>query len=517
MKKYLDFWRESLGIVHNFITTPNFKKTFIYGIVLYALALFALIRGGVYYIDDWNSSVNDISWSHFSRYLATLIFNVLATFGKKSMDMSPLFQIMGVCFLVISAMILIYLIRKKFDFIGIVASLPLGLSPHFLQNLSYKFESLIMAMAILFAILPFLFKEKMRVFCVISIISLLCMLMCYQAASGAYIVVGVYFAFSMFFVDGRSLKDSAIFLSICAMNLIIASLLYGLILNPFPMQINAYSSQQMISLNLYFFAELWVNLSTYLNTLFSDFKQTPYIWLVALVSACFIVGVAIRTNRPKIYAIFGAMIFIVLGICLSFGLYLILKKPLFEPRAFMGFGVFVALITITNVSFISHINSALDLSKSTALPRLQKITHYISCIVAVIMAYFLISFANIYGNALTKQDEYWDFRVKLLLKDLGDVIPKNANAMISLKIDSNQNHAVTQRFMDKYGNIGRAIIHEFEYSWFVFRISYLGFSYSIDYEFCDFIKGQFGSEVVFKNRYHTIERAKTCYIVTLNK
>ena len=493
----MDFWSEIRNVVREFIATPNLYKAFLYGIALYGIALFALLRGDIYYMDDLNSSIIDLSWNHNSRYLGTFLLNDLSTFGKGALDMSPLLQVIAVCFVVISSMILLYLIRGKFDFIGIVASLPLGLSPHFLQNLSYKFESLFMAMALFFAIVPFLFKEKIRIFCAISVVSLICLFMCYQAANATYIILSLYFAFSAFFIKGRSFKESALFLGICAANLIIASLIYKLTINPIvPLGI----SDKTIALNSHFFIAVWANLAEYATTIFNDFKQMAYMWLIALNCVLFVINATICANRPKIFVIFSATLFLALGFALSFGLYVVLEYPLFHPRAFYGFNALVAIIAIANISFASRIDS-------------NKILHYFSCTLAIITAYFLISFANIYGNALKKQDEYLDFRAKLLLQDLSDKIPRGAS--ITIDISQIGTAPVTARFYSKYGALLLIprLARQDDF-WFNMKLRHLNAPYNFgNDEICNFIKEIFGSEVIFKNGYHTIERAKSCYIV----
>ena len=502
MQKYIIAWNEMVAILRDFIAMPKIKNAFLWGITLYAIALFALIRGDILYNDDWRTSVMDVSWNDNSRYLATFILNDLTTFGKGAVDSSPLLQILGVILVVASSLILIYLIRGKFDLIGVLASLPLGLSPHFLQNLSYKFDSLTMGFALFFAIFPFLFKENRRIFVAVSVICLILMFMSYQAANGTYIVLSLYFAFSAYFLEKRKFKDSAIFLAICVANLIVASLIYKLVLVE-PKPNNAYASDAMIALNSHFFAGIWANLCAYITTIFNDLKQTPYIWLIALMCVFFVISVTIRTNRPKILAICGAIAFLLLGICLSYGLYLVLEKPLFEPRAFYGFNAFIAIISIANISLINRADSH----------TIHKFLHFTSATIAIITAYFLISFANIYGNALKKQDEYLDFRAKLLLQDLGDKVPQGA--MINLKIHLGYS-AVTKRFMDKYGDT-RLVKDLVEYYYHLYlRLQHLKAPYNLnESDICEFIKENFSSEVIFKNAHHTIEKAKSCYIVTL--
>ena len=514
MNKYLQSWFEIRNIVREFITTPNLYKAFLYGIALYAIALFALLRGDIYYLDDWGSSSRETTWNHFSRYLTTFMLNNLVSFGKSSIDSSPLLQIIAVIFIIASALILLYLIRGKFDFIGIVASLPLGFSPYFLENLSYKFESLTMSMALFFAIVPFLFKEKIRIFCAISVVSLIFMFMTYQAANATYIILSLYFAFSAFFIKRRNFKESVLFLGICAINLIVATLIYKFIIaEPINTYTTTYTSDKIIALDSHFFIGIWANLSTYATTIFNDFKQTPYIWLILLNCCLFVANISICANRPKIALILGATLFLMLGFALSFGLYLVLQKPIFTPRAFYGFNAFVAVIAIANVSFMLAKSLPTHATKYilSAPPHLPKILHYISCVVAVVTAYFLISFANIYGNAINKQDEYWDFRTKLLLSDLGKVVPRGASVMISIENLANSNHPVAQRFAEKYGGISR-LIPSGEINTHLLG----GYESAMMLgEFCNNAKGQSSGEILLKNAYHTIKRVKLCYIVTI--
>lgn len=54
-------------------------------------------------------------------------------------------------------MILVKIIFKKQNFWALLASVTLGLNPFFLQNMSYKFDSPFMALALISPIIPFLF------------------------------------------------------------------------------------------------------------------------------------------------------------------------------------------------------------------------------------------------------------------------------------------------------------------------------------------------------------------------
>lgn len=345
MEKYGIAYQEFRRIWRDFIHTPHFKSAFAWGIMLHLIALFALLRGDIYFLDDWGSASRETSWSHFSRYLATFILNDLSTLGKGALDISPLLQILAVIFVVASSMILLYLIRKKFDLLGIIASLPLGLSPYFLENLSYKFESLTMSIALFLAVLPFLFQVQRRIFSALSVVCLILMFMSYQAANAVYIILSLFFAL---FIQA-DFRQGAKFLARCACNLIIASLIYKFaIAEPVSEWTIHYTSDKMIALNV-LFVGISQNLVQYLASIFNDLKSTPFIYLIALNCVLFVGNMAIFSQR-RIYAICGVITFLALGIALSYGLYLILEKPILNPRVFYGFNAFVAVISIANIS-----------------------------------------------------------------------------------------------------------------------------------------------------------------------
>ena len=510
----LNIVSEIRRIICDFINAPNFKKTLLWGVALHLIALFALLRGDIYYLDDWGSASRETSWSHFSRFLATFILNDLATFGKGSLDISPLLQIFGVFFIVISAMILLYVIRKKFDFIGVLASLPLGLSPYFLENLSYKFESLSMCVALFFAILPFLFHAQRRIFCAVSVVCLILMFMTYQAANATYIILSLYFALFLH----ADFKQGARFLGACAPNLIIASLIYKLIIaDPVSQYTITYTSDKMIALNGAFLLGVWGNLSMYLTTIFSDLKQMPFIWLIALNFALFALNTL--SNRPKILAICGVMAFLALGIALSYGLYLVLEKPILNPRVFYGFNALIAVISIANIS-TKYAKSIADSTQNPPpqqniyLQKFRQILRLLSIASIAVMAYFLISFANIYANALKKQDDYIAFRAGVLERDLQN-LPKNAVIVVKGEIGYS---AVSARFVDKYGGISRLLGEYKNVNWVIWVLQHFNAPYNLHYggdEICEMLEAQFGKEMVAQNAWHRIEKAKVCYFVTL--
>ncbi|RDU65015.1 glucosyltransferase domain-containing protein [Helicobacter sp. MIT 14-3879] len=490
-------------VLHSFFKQENFKKFFFISVGIYIIALFALFRGNIYYIDDWNSSISNTSWDHFSRFLMTIILNKIASVFKTTTDLSPLTQIFSVCFISLSAMILLYIIRKRFDTLGILAAIPLGLSPHFLENLSYKYDSLGMGMSLFLAIVPFLFKERGILFFISSIICLLLMYMTYQASNGIYIVLSLYFAISLYFLEDRDLKQSLKFLLNAGLSFVLASVIYKKFI---VIPVDNYVSDSMLTLRDLFMGGGFENIKRYVVSLFNDLKKLPYFQLSFVVDIFFIGSFVIKSRRNKILSFFACVIFVSLGFCLSYGIYFVLQKPLFEPRAFIGFGVFVGTICIASVSLLESFK-ALKI----------RILHYLSCIIVVIMSYSLIAFATAYGNAITKQNEYIMFRSELLLRDLINIIPKDKKASIILE-GSIGLAKPTNHFVGKYGGIGRLIppimMNAPTWYWSYAPLRHLKSPYG------NFLSQSCkdkpsDSKLVFENVYHSIEAAGDCYVVIL--
>ncbi|MGX2982873.1 hypothetical protein, partial [Helicobacter sp. 23-1045] len=73
MEKYKLAWCEMRQIVRNFVNSQNLTNALIYGILLYAIALFALIRGDIYYADDLYRAVSDYRGNYYDRYITEFI------------------------------------------------------------------------------------------------------------------------------------------------------------------------------------------------------------------------------------------------------------------------------------------------------------------------------------------------------------------------------------------------------------------------------------------------------------
>ena len=164
--------------------------------LVYAVALLPMWRANYSYEDDqWRIFHGRGEWGYFSRYISDFLAQAMGgTLGGLS-DISPLMQIVAALIMSLSGIILVYVLCDKKVTVGkALLTVPLGLSPWFLQCMSYKFDAVFMALSVLASIAPFLLMKNRKKFMVGSMVGLLIMCMTYQASSGIYIVVAIFVA-----------------------------------------------------------------------------------------------------------------------------------------------------------------------------------------------------------------------------------------------------------------------------------------------------------------------------------
>jgi hypothetical protein len=184
---------------------------------LYVLGITSIIRTNFLYLDDLGRAiVGNRGWGHFSRYIT----DFLAIFIHADIhitDISPLPQLLAAFFMATASVFLVYVFcGNRIPKLALAASIPVGLSPYFLECFSFKFDAPYMALSVLASIIPFVFMEKRLVFVVCSVICLLIMCMTYQASSGIYILVVIFLCFKNWNYKLKTNKETLQFLSVSA-------------------------------------------------------------------------------------------------------------------------------------------------------------------------------------------------------------------------------------------------------------------------------------------------------------
>lgn len=137
----------------------------------------------------------------------------------------------------------------------------------------------------------------------------------------------------------------------------------------------------------------------YCKLVLSDFRPLWFAWILALVVS-FVLSSVFQSKCNKLLSLLFSVGTVLGMFLLSFGLYPFLTKSLMATRAMYGVGAFIALSAVYAVSRPKTV-----LSKVTA--------------VAVSWCFFV--FASVYGNALSVQKEYSNFRTVMVIDDLKDL------------------------------------------------------------------------------------------------
>ena len=417
-------------------------KAFVILTVILLIGISAIIRADFNYIDDMGRIAEGYKgWENFSRFISNGLATMLYM-NNYITDISPLLQLIAVILVALGGIILINTVyeRKEFTIWEIIALVPLGLNPYFLECVSYKFDSPFMALSILVSVIPLIFrKSDSGTYILASAVGTIVMCTTYQASSGIFPMLVVLLAFRMWM---RSEKIKQI------IKFIVESIVgYGTGLLFFQMVIRIPAADN-VSISL---PELSDFLPTIVNNLVKYYNQVRVdfapLWLsiLLLIAVSFIWSEMIKTKRNKVLTLGMTGIALSILLLLCFGIYPALRLPSFSPRAMYGFGV---LITILCICVAEHCRIL-----------------YMQLPVAVISWIFLI-FSLTYGNALYVQKTYTDFRITQVISDLNDMEVFAGEKPVTVQISGSIGLSpVIQPMSNVYNMLNRLIPVTFQESW----------------------------------------------------
>jgi hypothetical protein len=378
-------------------------KLFLIILTVYCVGISAIIRSNSYYNDDLDRSLKGYrGWAVWGRYLADSLSAVLHM-NLRINDISPLPQIISAGFMAASTLLFLRIAAGgKITIPFIIAALPIGLSPYFMENYSYKYDSPYMALSVLFSVVPFLFYKNHRVYIVTSFICLLGMCMSYQSSSGIYILMTALITFRMWVKNDTPVKDIAKFILSSISSYALALVIFKkLLFVTIKSEETGYYRTAMFSFSD-FFSGIISNSRKYIELVISDFGSSMIAVFCLLALVLFLVLSVIFSKRNRFFTFFVSLFFMVFSFILSYGAYLVLQEPLWSPRAFTGLGFFIASILFFNTLF----------------PREARKLPAFSAVISGVLVYSLLVFDLGYGNALAEQKEYQNFRTTLLIEDI---------------------------------------------------------------------------------------------------
>lgn len=375
-----------------------FLKPAIILTIIYLIGFSAILRANFYYSDDLGrADLGYKKWDDFSRYLSNFLSNFIHT-SPYLTDISPLTQIVASFLLAFSGVMLLHIItgKERFSIIELIATIPLGLSPYFLECITYKYDSPYMAFSIFISIFPLLFHKDNRIkYFVISTISMICLCSTYQAASGIFPMLVILICL-LKWNKQENMKEIFIFFTISILGYVLGLGIFKVfIMAP----VSNYVSNSLPAFNR-IIPNTIGNLIHYFRSLKNDFRD---IWLifVFIICACFIFVSTVNTKQKKIYTLLISVATLLIMLILSFGVYPLLEEPLFEnARAMYGFGAFLAFIITYIVTFS---------------------TKWLPKIFCLILCWMFFVFSFTYGNALYVQQKYEEYRMSLVIEELNDL------------------------------------------------------------------------------------------------
>ena len=458
-------------------------KPFIIIFIIYCIALVPIVRANFNYIDDLGRAVYGYSdFEYFSRFSASYLSKLIHT-DTHLYDISPLTQIIAALIISLASVITLHAFarEKKISPISIIGVLPLGLSPYFLECFSYKYDSPYMALSVLSSVFPLLFiNEKKRIYCPVCAVCTLITCVSYQSATGIFPMAAVFICFRIW--DGGEGKK-ALRLLLCSA----ASYISGMLIFRFfimnPIDESLYVNGKLLPFTKLipgFFRQLF----EYYKTVWRDFRISwALLCLVALLF--FAVSGVIESKRKLFVSLPVSALTLVLAVSLAFGVYPALATPLYAPRAMYGFGALIAFAAVN-------------------ICRVRK--EILGKAVCVLISWCFFVFSFTYGNALSYQKQYTDFRISMVIDDL------NENGIISreetkkIQIQGSVGKAAPIRNMPHdLGIIDRLIPETFAGGWYwseyyfynYFAIPNLSPDSSVDFT-------ALGLPIITDTAYHTI-------------
>ncbi len=418
------------------------KKQFLFLTLLHLTAISAILRADCYYKDDMGRAYAGYQgWDNFSRYLSNFLSEWIHTDSYLA-DISPLPQIIAVCLLSIAGVIAIYVItgQTEASIWSVIAVLPLGLSPYFLECISYKYDAPYMALSILASVAPFLFfkgKYKYYLFPAASMLGTLAMCTTYQAASGIFPMFVIFICIQRW-NQADSLKEIGKFFMASVLSYGGGLVVFRLLIMK-PVENYVSNSIPGIKELLPATSKHLMQYFTYVRTDFTRLWKILTLMLAASVVVCMVY----QSARQKFAALLLAVCALGMMGLVSFGIYPILAEPLYAPRAMYGFGAFLAIMGV----YASNVRGP-------------------SRLIAAALSWVFFVFAFTYGNALAVQDQYTDFRTANVIDELNRLETFSSDKVKTVQIAGSIGYSpVLAGVTERYGMLKRLIPITFGEGW----------------------------------------------------
>lgn len=379
-------------------------------IVISFFYILPIILAGTYYADDMGRAYRGHSWDGDGRFIANFIINalsfcngILSTFPYSLIISTTIFMMAGIS-----------LHKLLFNSEGCSVkkhALPLLLltSPFLLENLSYRFDSIPMALSLFIVTIPFHFIDKKK-FIPLSVLCVFVSLGLYQISSMLYVSIGI-----LIMIERLLSKDEYINIRLSTYiitSFLIGYYLYSFIIAKFGFVLNR---NGILPMELNSLLIVKSRILKYIEN-FKLLLQSGY-YIVVIPLALFFVCSSISYAMENIYKCFlKIIIFALLFSCLLITTLMpniVINTAYITARTFIGFPLLLLAVLI-------YIDSS-----STQL-RNKMVSA--SAIIAIIFSFFLCSQ---YSTAI-KQNEDFNNYVATALSQVTGLNTESADKYVTI-------------------------------------------------------------------------------------
>lgn len=247
------------------------SKSFVDKWLLIVVALYVapIALSNIYYVDDMMRITTGDGWDADGRIFATVLMQLLS-FGNVIPQMFPLSLFISSIITLISGVIVSRILFEKDNFLTKSCSLLILTSPFYLENLSYRYDSLPMSISILIAIIPFLSRSKY----IFALTSIPCIVFClglYQTSAMVYFALLI-----CIFINRADKGDFRFILTMSLVSVlcfIVAYFIYVGIVSSSELNV---SRASFLSINSGFFVVIAGRIALYKN-MYMELFQSNYI------------------------------------------------------------------------------------------------------------------------------------------------------------------------------------------------------------------------------------------------
>ena len=370
----------------SFLSEKDFVKRFLVAFGIYFLSFFSLIQADYLYWDDMKRVHGIQNYATASRPLDEVLVRLIF-FDTHTHDISPVTHLISFFFLAVASLLLVKVICTRLTYKRVLVSCALGLSPYFLQNISYKFDCMFMTLSVVFAIYPFLFFKNKKLFYIHSVFGLILTMMTYQASVCIWLVLFFYLSFRGR-LSPNFFKTSFISLCLCGAVCVFTFLITdhfnhnGWVKSH--SRLCSFSNCPQVILQ---------NFNTLTDYMFSHWSSSVlgafFVILLLVFSAHLIfLSIQLKSNLSKTDNVLFGIGTVSLMLCSVIVWTLFFTRLVLEPRILIGFGCVVSVMLL-DCSLIS-----------------SKIIRRVVFVFSFLLIWQLFIFTARYGNLLVAQRQY---------------------------------------------------------------------------------------------------------------